>query len=80
MKAFRTAKGIAFPAVNARIRITGSNLKKSVAPGVDFVRFTTKLDAGIAELVAKFTDAQGNEVGAYYVNVNRIDDDRGSIQ
>jgi arylsulfatase B len=76
-KAFRTANGIAFPAVRARLQIGVADLWKDVTADDEFVRFNAELDAGTAALIATFSDVDGNELGAYYVTVNRINDENG---
>lgn len=69
--AFRTAPGKAFPAVKALLKLGGQSLEKPVAAGDRSVTFRLRLKPGNDELWAKFADADGNEMGAFYAYVNK---------
>lgn len=65
--AFRACPGTAIPAISATLRIDGQKLEaKPVQPGDKEITFTTTLTAGSHQLAPAFSDAIGNEIGAYY--------------
>lgn len=66
-QAFRAHPGAAIPAVSATVRLNGKDLAtQPVRPGDKEITFTTQLHAGSHQFAPVFTDATGNEVGAYY--------------
>ena len=72
--AFRTVKGKPFTAVLARLEIDGQVLKAGVGESTGQVSFTAKLNTGKRKLAAVFTDAAGQELGAYYLTVTRLEE------
>lgn len=69
--AFRVAPGVAFPAVSALLKLGGQTLSMPVEAGASSVTFRLPLAAGTDELWAKFIDAEGNKMGAYYAYVRK---------
>jgi hypothetical protein len=54
------------------LRLNGKDLEtKPVQPGDKEVTFTTRLTAGSHQLAPVFTDAAGNEIGAYYAIITQ---------
>lgn len=71
--AFRARPGVAIPAVSATLRIDGKEVEtKPVAEGALEVVFEADLAATSLTLAPFFTDAKGNEVGAYYAVVSPV--------
>ena len=71
--AFRARPGVAIPAVTATLRIDGKEVAtKPVAEGDLEVVFEADLAATSLTLAPFFTDAKGNEVGAYYAVVSPV--------
>ncbi len=70
--AFREAPGRAFPAVTASLTLGGRTLEEAVAPGATSVVFRLRLLPGQDRLQARFRDADGNEMGAYYAYVKKL--------
>jgi arylsulfatase A-like enzyme len=71
-KAYRARPGTAIPAVAAALRIGGKELEtKPVNPGDKEITFTATLTAGSHQLAPVFTDASGNEIGAYYAIITQ---------
>lgn len=71
--AFRARRGVAIPAVTATLRIDGKEVAtKPVAEGDLEVVFEADLAATSLTLAPFFTDAKGNEVGAYYAVVSPV--------
>ena len=71
--AFRARPGVAIPAVTATLRIDGKEVAtKPVAEGDIEVVFEADLAATSLTLAPFFTDAKGNEVGAYYAVVSPV--------
>ena len=71
-KAFRARKGVAFNAVNANISIAGKSKTIVVTPTDIQVAFELELPVGKTKLMATFIDENSNELGAYYVQVEKI--------
>lgn len=71
-RAFRTEPGAGFPAVKASLKLGGRELVKSFEVGATSVSFRLPLEPGTDELWAKFIDAEGNEMGAYYAYVRKL--------
>ncbi len=69
--AFRAVEGQAFPAVSATLTIGGKTLTQAVGAGDKAVTFRLPLKPGKDELWAKFADADGNEMGAYFAYVRK---------
>jgi arylsulfatase B len=75
-RAFREAKGRAFKAVKAKISIEETALSTQVDPDDKSVSFTIKLNKGKAQLSASFVNQDNQELGAYYVQVDRVQVDK----
>lgn len=74
--AFRARRGVAIPAVTATLRINGKEVAvKSVLQGDLEVVFEADLAATSLTLSPFFTDAKGNEVGAYFAVVSPVRDE-----
>ncbi len=71
-KAFRTHEGVAVAAATATLRIDDTD-RGTQAVGDDDVEitFTLELQPGSYRLSPVFTDAEGNEIGAYYAIVTQ---------
>ena len=69
--AFRSAPGKAFPAVEATLKLGGQSMSKRIAEGDSSVTFQLQLEPGNDELWAKFVDAAGQEMGAFYAYVRK---------
>lgn len=63
--------GRALPLVKARIRVADYEETKPIGPEDRYVAFTVRLRAGETPLQTYFYDAQGRNVGAYYVYVEQ---------
>lgn len=71
-KAYRARPGLAIAAVSATMRLDGKELgTRPVAEGATHVDFEVELTEGSHQLAPVFTDAQGNEIGAYYAIVTK---------
>jgi arylsulfatase B len=71
-KAYRARPGLAIAAVSATMRLDGKELgTRPVAEGATRVDFEVELTEGSHQLAPVFTDAQGNEIGAYYAIVTK---------
>ncbi|CAN5184960.1 arylsulfatase [soil metagenome] len=71
-KAYRAREGVAIPVVTATLRIDDESRETRPLPeGATHIDFETELTAGAHQLAPVFTDAHGNEVGAYYVAVSK---------
>ena len=69
-KAFRAVDGKAFPFTEAVLKIDGKVVGTTPLEGGDtHVRFTAELSKGSHQLAPLFKDAEGREVGAYYLIV-----------
>ncbi|MCS1409789.1 MAG: Arylsulfatase [Verrucomicrobia subdivision 3 bacterium] len=75
VQAFRAVPGKAFPAVSASLVLGGQALEKAVHTGDTAVTFRLPLRPGKDELWAKFKDAEGNEMGAFYAYVRKAQDE-----
>jgi len=72
--AFRANEGIAIDATSAKLRINGETLAEQEVKATDrSVSFKTDLTAGSHKISPIFDLGNGNEVGAYYVNVRYIE-------
>ncbi len=71
-KAFRTVPGRAFSAVKAHLKIGGQERFLPIGKEDRSVTFQVHLEKGKDELWTKFSDASGNEMGAFYAYVNKI--------
>ncbi len=72
--AYRTTPGKGFNAITASLTIGDTRKQKAISrpketPGVSF---ELELKAGETKLSGVFTDAKGNELGAYYAYVTRL--------
>lgn len=70
--AFREAKGEAFKAIKANISIAGISQSQLIAADDTAVEFELKLPAGKTKLAATFINQQQQELGAFYVNVEKL--------
>lgn len=71
-KAYRARPGLAIAAVSATMRLDGKDLGTLPVPeGATHVDFEVELSAGSHQLAPVFTDARGNEIGAYYAIVTK---------
>ncbi|WP_068545170.1 arylsulfatase [Thalassotalea crassostreae] len=71
-RAFRETKGEAFHALKANMMIGGESQQTDVSPTDKYVRFTVKLNKGKNKLVATFINENSDELGAYYVSVEKL--------
>ena len=69
----RGGRGKPFAAVSARLEIDDQVLKSGISESAEFVSFTTRLGTGKRKLTAIFSDAAGQELGAYYLTVTRLE-------
>jgi hypothetical protein len=72
-KAFRAVPGKSFAAVKAHLKLGGQELTLPVKQGAKGVTFKLKLKPGRDELWAKFTDAGGVPMGAFYAYVTKVE-------
>jgi len=72
VKAFRAIPGKTFAAVKAHLKLGGEELTLPVKAGVKSVTFKLNLKPGRDELWAKFTDAAGTPMGAFYAYVTHL--------
>ncbi len=71
--AYRAHEGLAIPAVSATLRVDGEVVATRPVPeGATHIDFETTLSAGSHQLSPYFTDAEGNEIGAYYAVIKAI--------
>lgn len=66
--------GRALAVEEAVLEIAGQTFARPVGEADKGIAFRTALDAGETVLLSRFTTAEGEEVGAYYVYVEREDD------
>ena len=71
-KAFRAVPGKSFAAVKAHLKLGRKELTLPVKPGARSVTFKLKLKPGRDELWAKFSDAAGVPMGAFYAYVTKV--------
>jgi hypothetical protein len=71
-KAFRTLPGKMFAATKAHLKLGGKELTLPIKPNAKSVTFKLKLKPGRDELWAKFTDADGTPMGAFYAYVTKL--------
>jgi arylsulfatase B len=69
---FRAHPGKPFAAVKAHLKLGGQELTLPVKEGAKSVTFKLKLKPGRDELWAKFTDADGVPMGAFYAYVTKL--------
>ena len=69
----RTVPGKGFPAIRARLIIGGKQLAKAVDRDATSVTFQVMLSQGSQRLSAKFVDANGRSLDAFYVYVTKAD-------
>jgi len=72
VKAFRAHPGKPFAAVKAHLKLGGKELTLPVNPNAISVTFRLKLHPGRDKLWAKFTDAEGTPMGAFYAYVAKL--------
>jgi arylsulfatase B len=70
---FRAVPGRSFAAVKAHLKLGGQELTLPVKPGANSVTFKLDLEPGRDQLWAKFTDAKGTPMGAFYAYVTKLD-------
>jgi len=70
---FRAAPGKPFAAVKAHLKLGGQELTLPVKRNAKSVTFKLKLKPGRDELWAKFTNAEGVPMGAFYSYVTKIE-------
>ena len=71
--AFRARHGVVIPATTATLRIDGRDIASEPVSATDTaIAFTTTLTAGSHQLAPVFVTADGNEVGAYYAVVRKL--------
>ncbi len=75
VEAFRAVEGEGFPAVKARLVIGEQHFEAPVSETDDAIKFIADVGTGSVPLVAVFEDANGRELGAYYVTVNYLGQD-----
>ncbi|MBN1936477.1 MAG: hypothetical protein JW934_17575, partial [Anaerolineae bacterium] len=63
--------GRAIPLVEARLVVAGIDQRKPIAPGDKCVEFLADLNAGETRLQTWLVDADGADIGAYFVYVER---------
>jgi len=69
---FRAVPGKFFGATKAHLKLGGQDLTLPVKQGAKSVTFKLKLKPGRDELWAKFTDADGVPMGAFYAYVTKL--------
>ena len=70
--AFRANKGKIFKAIKARVDIAKQSLTTDVEPNDTYVEFILELPKGKSKLSATFINKNQQELGAYYVQVEKI--------
>jgi hypothetical protein len=70
---FRAVPGKSFGAVQAHLKLGGQQLTLPVKPGAQGVTFKLDLKPGRDQLWAKFSDAKGIPMGAFYAYVTKIE-------
>ena len=73
VRPFRAAPGKPFAAVKAHLKLGGQELTLPVKRNAKSVTFKLKLKPGRDELWAKFTNAEGVPMGAFYSYVTKIE-------
>ena len=73
-RAFRATTGQAFNAVTSTINIAKQSQSKAVAPNDVTVEYELSLPKGKTKLVATFADKDQQELGAYYVQVEKLNE------
>ena len=69
---FRAVPGKPFAAVKAHLKLGGQELTLPLKPNARSITFKLKLKPGRDELWAKFTDAEGTPMGAFYAYVTKV--------
>ena len=69
---FRAVDGKPFAAAKAHLKLGGQELTLPVKSNAKSVTFKLKLKPGRDELWAKFTDAEGTPMGAFYAYVTKL--------
>ena len=69
---FRAVDGKPFAAAKAHLKLGGQEITLPVKPNAKSVTFKLKLKPGRDELWAKFTDAEGTPMGAFYAYVTKL--------
>jgi hypothetical protein len=64
--------GRALPLVEARLEVAGQAWTASIGPEDKHVTFTLDLQAGETQVQTYFSDAEGQEIGAYFCYVERV--------
>jgi hypothetical protein len=64
--------GKALPLISARLRIGHNKYQQTISPNDKAVVFTVDLEAGETELQTYLYDNDQNDIGAYYVYVERL--------
>jgi hypothetical protein len=67
--------GRALPLVSARLRVADYDGTQPIAPETKYVAFTVDLQAGETLAQTYLYDVEGRDIGAYYVYVERLDDE-----
>ena len=70
--AFRATAGLAFEAVKASISIAGLSETKTVNTDDNYIEFEVELAKGKSKLAAVFIDKNAQELGAFYVEVEKV--------
>ena len=70
--AFRANAGLAFEAVKASISISALSETKTVSADDHYIEFELELPVGKSKLVAAFIDKNAQELGAFYVEVEKV--------
>ena len=65
-------KGLSLPIVEAKINIQGNDLAKKADPRAEYVEFSVELKKGEANLKTWFILDNHEELGAYFVHVEKI--------
>jgi hypothetical protein len=73
VRAYRARPGKAVPIVRASIHIGGQQAESPVRPGAKEVVFRLQLKAGTSHLTARFHLANGDQIGAYYAYVEKLE-------
>ncbi len=73
-KAYRAHEGIAIAATHAIIRVDGRDIAVRPVQSSDrCINFVAELKAGSHKISTVFTDAEGDEIGAFYTIVTKLD-------
>ncbi|MEQ8835257.1 MAG: arylsulfatase, partial [Lacipirellulaceae bacterium] len=72
LAAYRETKGKALEIGHAKLHLGDHFQQQNLGAGADEVRFEASLEAGPIDLTGVFILDDGTEVGAYYVDVERL--------